>query len=105
MIRLLQVMAGAPEGGAETFFTRLAIALQTRGIRVNEDASFVGIGRDERITFSEVFGLYSNTTDIIPNIHSTDTHGTNEVNFALLYLCGYQFAPRYRDFKKRVISD
>jgi TnpA family transposase len=46
--------------------------------------------------------LYSNSTDIIPNIHSTDTHGTNEVNFALLHLFGYQFAPRYRDFKNRV---
>lgn len=41
-------------------------------------------------------------TDIVPDIHSTDTHGTNEVNFALLHLFGYQFAPRYRDFKNRV---
>lgn len=28
-MRLLQLMAGAPEGGAETFFTRLAVALQS----------------------------------------------------------------------------
>ncbi|MED1405515.1 Tn3 family transposase [Bacillus mycoides] len=41
--------------------------------------------------------LYNNTTDIKPNIHSTDTHGTNEVNFAILDLFGYQFAPRYKD--------
>ena len=40
--------------------------------------------------------LFNNTTDIQPEIHSTDTHGTNEVNFALLHLFGYQFAPRYR---------
>jgi TnpA family transposase len=26
--------------------------------------------------------LYNNTTDIQPSIHATDTHGTNEVNFA-----------------------
>ena len=41
--------------------------------------------------------LFNNTTDIQPTIHSTDTHGTNELNFALLHLFGYQFAPRYKD--------
>ncbi|ALZ64578.1 Tn3 transposase DDE domain protein (plasmid) [Bacillus cereus] len=41
--------------------------------------------------------LYNNTTDIKPNIHFTDTHGTNEVNFAILDLFGYRFAPRYKD--------
>jgi TnpA family transposase len=33
--------------------------------------------------------LYNNTTDIQPSIHSTDTHGTNEVNFAILAFFGY----------------
>src|SRR5262249_8091816 len=42
--------------------------------------------------------LFNNTSDIQPEVHSTDTHGTNAVNFALLHLFGYQFAPRYRDF-------
>jgi TnpA family transposase len=46
--------------------------------------------------------LFNNTTDIQPEVHSTDTHGTNEVNFALLHLFGYQFAPRYRDFYDQV---
>jgi TnpA family transposase len=41
--------------------------------------------------------LYNNTTDIQPDVHSTDTHGTNAVNFAILSLFGHQFAPRYRD--------
>lgn len=41
--------------------------------------------------------LFNNTTDIQPTIHSTDTHGTNQVNFALLHLFGYEFAPRYKD--------
>jgi TnpA family transposase len=41
--------------------------------------------------------LFNNTTDIQPEVHSTDTHGTNAVNFALLNMFGYQFAPRYRD--------
>jgi TnpA family transposase len=46
--------------------------------------------------------LFNNTTDIQPNIHSTDTHGTNEVNFALLHVFGYQFAPCYRDIQEKV---
>jgi TnpA family transposase len=46
--------------------------------------------------------LYNNTTDIQPEIHSTDTHGTNEVNFAILNMFGYQFAPRYRDMYDKV---
>ena len=41
--------------------------------------------------------LYNTTSDIQPAVHSTDTHGTNAVNFAILHLFGYQFAPRYRD--------
>jgi TnpA family transposase len=46
--------------------------------------------------------LFNNTTEIQPEIHSTDTHGTNEVNFALLHLFGYQFAPRYRDIQTKM---
>jgi TnpA family transposase len=46
--------------------------------------------------------LFNNTTDIQPDIHSTDTHGTNEVNFAILNVFGYQFAPRYRDLFDKV---
>jgi Tn3 transposase DDE domain len=38
--------------------------------------------------------LHNNTTDIQPERHSTDTHGTNQVNFWLLFFDGYQFAPR-----------
>lgn len=46
--------------------------------------------------------LFNNTTKLQPEVHSTDTHGTNEVNFALLHLFGYQFAPRYKDIYDRV---
>jgi TnpA family transposase len=48
--------------------------------------------------------LHNNTTDIHPERHSTDTHGTNQVNFFLLLFDGYQFAPRYRDLHKRIAS-
>lgn len=39
--------------------------------------------------------LMNNSTEIIPDVVSTDTHGVNHVNFALLDLFGHQFAPRY----------
>lgn len=39
--------------------------------------------------------LMSNSSEIIPEVLSTDTHGVNHVNFALLDLFGYHFAPRY----------
>jgi TnpA family transposase len=46
--------------------------------------------------------LLNNTTTVQPAIHSTDTHGTNEVNFALLHVFGYQFAPRYRRIQEKI---
>ncbi len=46
--------------------------------------------------------LFNNTTDIRPEVHSTDTHGTNQVNFALLHLFGYQFAPRYKAIQEKL---
>lgn len=45
--------------------------------------------------------LFNNSSEIEPQIHSTDTHGTNEINFALLYFFGYQFAPRYKDLSNK----
>jgi hypothetical protein len=48
--------------------------------------------------------LHNNTSDIRPVRHSTDTHGTNQVNFFLLFFAGYQFAPRYRDLLKKMAS-
>jgi len=32
--------------------------------------------------------LFNNTSEVQPKVHSTDTHGTNEVNFAILHLFG-----------------
>jgi TnpA family transposase len=60
------------------------------------------IGANEHESHYVLDVLLNNTTDIQPTIHSTDTHGTNAVNFALLHLFGYQFAPRYRDFYNTV---
>jgi len=46
--------------------------------------------------------LHHNTTDVQPERHSTDTHGANHVNFFILHVFGYQFAPRYRDLHKKM---
>lgn len=45
--------------------------------------------------------LYNNTSDIIPDIHSTDTHGANKINFGILLPFGHRFAPRFKDLKER----
>lgn len=41
--------------------------------------------------------LFNNTSDVDPDILSTDTHGANAVNFIILYFFDYIFAPRYKD--------
>ena len=60
------------------------------------------IGANEHESHHVFDVLFNNLTDIRPEVHSTDTHGTNRVNFALLNLFGYAFAPRYRDFREKV---
>jgi TnpA family transposase len=50
-----------------------------------------------------VFDLLSNNpTDMHPRVHATDTHGTNQVNFALLTVFGYTFAPRDATIQEKV---
>lgn len=46
--------------------------------------------------------LYNNTSDIRPQRHSADTYDTNQASYRTLYAFGYQFAPRYRDFHKKL---
>ncbi|TWD98600.1 Tn3 transposase DDE domain-containing protein [Neobacillus bataviensis] len=59
------------------------------------NARIIGINDHESHYVFDI--LYNNSTDIQPDLHSTDTHGNNEVNFAILHFLGYQFAPRYKD--------
>ena len=63
------------------------------------NARFFGANEHESHFVFDV--LYNNTADIQPTVHSTDTHGTNEVNFTILSVFGYQFAPRYRDIRSK----
>jgi TnpA family transposase len=54
------------------------------------------IGTHEHESYFVYDLLYNNTSDVDPRILSTDTHGTNQVNHAILDFFGYQFAPRYK---------
>lgn len=40
--------------------------------------------------------IYNNTSEIQPDIFSTDTEGSNQLNFLLLHLIERLYAPRYR---------
>lgn len=76
----------------------VAYTLVANHIPVN--ARIIGANEHESHFVFDV--LYNNTTDVQPEVHSTDTHGTNEVNFAILHTFGYQFAPRYKDIFETV---
>jgi TnpA family transposase len=54
------------------------------------------IGAHEHESYFVFDLLYNNTSDVDPDILSTDTHGTNQVNHTILDIFGYQFAPRYK---------
>ena len=59
------------------------------------------IGTHEHESYYVFDILYNNETNIQPHIHSTDTDGTNQINFAILDFFGYQFAPRYASITSR----
>ena len=48
--------------------------------------------------------IYNNTSEVQPDIFSTDTEGTNQLNFLLLYIIDRIFAPRYRSITKKAES-
>ncbi len=78
----------------------VAFALTANNIALNADV----IGANEHESHYVFDIIHNNTSDIDPDIHSTDTHGTNQVNFAILNMFGYQFAPRYKNFPAKVTS-
>jgi TnpA family transposase len=76
----------------------VSYTLVANNIPVNADI----IGANDHESHYVFDILFNNTTDVQPEVHSTDTHGTNEVNFAILHLFGYQFAPRYKDIQDKI---
>jgi TnpA family transposase len=71
----------------------VAYTLVANHIPVN--AKIIGANEHESHYVFDV--LFNNSTKIQPEIHSTDSHGANQVNFALLHFFDYQFAPRFKD--------
>ena len=78
----------------------VAYTLIANHIPVN--ARIIGANEHESHFVFDV--LFNNSTKIQPEIHSTDSHGSNQVNFALLHLFGYQFAPRFKDIYETAIK-
>lgn len=58
------------------------------------------VSSSEREALYVFEGLLQNQV-VQSDIHSTDTHGTNGINFALLYLAGIRFIPRIEDFQNQ----
>lgn len=48
--------------------------------------------------------IYNNSTEILPDVFSTDTEGSNKLNFLLLFLIEKLYAPRYRTLPQQVKS-
>ena len=48
--------------------------------------------------------IYNNTSNVQPDIFSTDTEGSNQLNFLLLNLINKVFAPRYRSLSTKTES-
>lgn len=77
-----------------------AVSLSANHVPIN--AKLMGLNEHESHYVFDL--LYSNTSAIQPDVLSTDTHGTNQCNFALLDLSGWIFAPRYANPGK-VLAD
>jgi len=55
----------------------------------------------EREALYVLDGLLRNESELDIEFHSTDTHGFTEQLFALCFLLGYSFMPRFKDLKKQ----
>lgn len=49
--------------------------------------------------------VYNNSSEIQPSVIATDTHGANQFNHAVLHAFGYQFSPRYAQFKRKFLAE
>jgi len=76
----------------------VVLTLVANHIPVNADI----IGANEHESHYVFDLVYNNLSDVQPAVHSTDTHGVNQVNFAILDFFGKQFAPRYQDIRGKV---
>lgn len=49
--------------------------------------------------------VYNSNSELKAAVVSSDTHGTNQCNYAILNAFGYQFTPRYAKFKHRFLTE
>ena len=76
---------------AQYFGLKKGRRLHAAGQPCPHHAEIIGANEHESHYVFDI--LRNNTTDIQPDVHSTDTHGTNRSIFAILSVFGYQFAP------------
>lgn len=67
---------------------------QPLGLKVVSSGEYEG--------YSTLELLLMNQSNIKPNIHSTDTHGLTDINFILLALCGFDFAPKIANIQDKL---
>ncbi|MBF0363841.1 MAG: transposase [Oligoflexia bacterium] len=75
----------------------VAYSLIANHIPIN--TTIIGANEHESRFFFDL--IYNNSSDIKPDIFSTDTEGSNKLNFLLLHLIGRLFAPRYRSLRDK----
>lgn len=84
-------------GGAQGV---VAYSLIANHIPIN--TMIIGANEHESRFFFDL--IYNNSSDIQPDIFSTDTEGSNKLNFLLLHLIERLYAPRYRSLGDRCES-
>ncbi|MBF0298692.1 MAG: Tn3 family transposase [Oligoflexia bacterium] len=77
-----------------------SISLIANNLPVNTTA-ISGADHESRFLFDLA---YNNSSDIQPDVFSTDTGGSNKLNFLLLYLIDRAYAPRYRSLRDKCDS-
>ncbi len=52
----------------------------------------------------KVIIYYNNTTEIQSELHSVDSHGVNNVNFLILHVFNFTFAPRFKHISSKTFK-
>jgi len=75
-------------------FDKGVVAYSLIANHVPVNTMIIGANEHESRFFFDL--IYNNTSEIKPDIFSTDTEGSNQLNFLLLHLIERLYAPRYR---------
>lgn len=75
-------------------FNQGVVAYSMIANHVPINTMIIGANEHESRFFFDL--IYNNTSEIQPDVFSTDTEGSNQLNFLLLHLINRVYAPRYR---------